>query len=193
MEILSSIIARLSSYNILNYFIPGSAMYILLKFIVGVEWFCGMQWYELILVMYFLGMICNRVSSLIVEKYARKWKFVKFAPYKDFVIAESRNKKIEILSETNNMYRAFIAVMLIAIVCLGIEDVVKGSIVCDEMWKWVVLTVLLLIFLFSYKKQTEYVKGRVEAIMSQEATTQEFDQTVTLKKEDCGKITITIK
>ena len=68
MEILSSIIARLSSYNILNYFIPGSAMYILLKFIVGVEWFCGMQWYELILVMYFLGMICNRVSSLIVEK-----------------------------------------------------------------------------------------------------------------------------
>ena len=105
---------------------------------------------------YFIGLIISRIGSLVVEPILRKTSFVKFARYSDFIMASEKDPKIETLSESNNVYRTLISVF-VSLLFLKLYDLL--SITSDNSFLLIIF--ILLVFLFSYRKQTRYIVKRI--------------------------------
>jgi len=159
---VKDLLDKLSTYNVFNYLLPGvlfaalvddlTTLKVLQKdIIVGV------------FIYYFLGSVVSRVGSLLVEPALLRVKFVEFAPYADFVRATKVDTKIELLSEQNNMYRTFIGLFLSVAVVAAYDKASLSIPLLHLAAPYVCIAGLLVLYLFSYKKQTAYVKQRVEA------------------------------
>jgi hypothetical protein len=159
---MKDLLDKLSSYNIFNNLLPGvlfaafvdatTSIRILQKDIV-----VGVFLY------YFLGAVVSRVGSLIVEPVLIAVGFVRFAPYSDFIKAVKADPKIDILSETNNMYRTLCALMLCVSAVSLYDAAAKHYKPLDDAATTVCLVALSILFLVSYRKQTSYITKRVEA------------------------------
>ncbi|WP_298691412.1 hypothetical protein [uncultured Sulfuricurvum sp.] len=156
---MEKLLDKLTSYNIFNYLLPGiifsvllekTTNYLIIQENIVVEAFFA----------YFIGLLISRISSLIIEPILKKVKFVKFADYKDFVLASESDNKIELLSESNNMYRVFISLFVVLIIVNIYEQLFQQ--ILGEHTNFVVTVLLLLLFLFSYRKQTYYITQRVK-------------------------------
>lgn len=159
---MSDLLQKISSYNIFNYLLPGTLFVILADAITHYS-FAQQDIIIAAFLYYFIGLVISRLGSLIVEPLLRKSGFVKFTHYPDFVHASAKDLKLEVLSEANNTYRTFCA-MLLALAGLKLYEVIDFH----YLWlqgKGVYLIVagLFVLFLFSYRKQTNYITKRVEA------------------------------
>ena len=159
---MKELLDKLSSYNVFNYLLPGIlfaylvdsiSSYILLQTDIVIGLF----------LYYFLGLIISRIGSLLVEPFLKMIRFVKFAPYADFVAACKSDPKIELLSEANNMYRTFCAMLLLLGVIKSYDCLSQNYPILTTLAPYVSIAALLVLFLFSYKKQTEYIQHRVTA------------------------------
>lgn len=150
----------MSQYNILNYFLPGSLLCIVLKYLVGYNLLVGNEM-ENILICYFTGLFISRVGSLFVEPVLKNIGLLRFADYKDFIAAEANDRKVTALSETNNAFRSYVAVFLVALIARVIKMTGVDFANMKVDMPLVVISVLLLLAIFSYKKQTDYVRNRV--------------------------------
>lgn len=161
---MEQLLEKISAYQFLNYLIPG------LIFVYAIEYLgiYDLQDENILLMLfggYFAGMVMSRIGSLIFEKYLLKWKFIRFAPYSDFKNAESKDSKITTLSTENNTYRTLLATFTVLFVVYGLSLFPCVSDFMHTKWMWlVVLALLCALFLFSYKKQTSYVRKSVEEI-----------------------------
>lgn len=159
---MKDLLDKLTSYNIFNYLLPGVLFAAFVDGLTSLKLLqddivVGMFLY------YFLGSVVSRVGSLLVEPILLKMKFVQYASYAAFVQAAKVDMKIELLSEQNNMYRTFIA-LFISVAVVAVYDKASLSIpFLHAAAPYLCLTGLLVLYLFSYKKQTAYVKKRVEA------------------------------
>lgn len=162
MDILKLLIDKLSQYNFLINIIPGTVLCIVLNYLVGYDVFVSEDWYLMGIVFYFVGMVNNRFGSLVVEPLLKYSHFVKFAPYKDFVAAEKKDAKITTLSMENNVFRSYISVFVLSLLAYGFKFGMSIIDPCQNTQKALLLIMLLLLFAFSYRKQTMYVKNRVE-------------------------------
>jgi hypothetical protein len=112
---------------------------------------------------YFIGLVVSRVGSLVIEPLLKKSGFLKFADYKDFVTASKTDQKIELLSEVNNTYRTLCSLFGLLLL-LKAYDKVEARFPALKQWDAVALVMLLLVmFLFAYKKQTGYITQRIKA------------------------------
>jgi hypothetical protein len=158
---MKDVLDKLTSYNLFNYLLPG---------IVFAAMVSNLTTWNLIqadivigvFVYYFIGLIISRVGSLFVEPLLKKVKFIKFTPYADFIAATKNDPKIEVLSESNNMYRTFCSMFIIAIVLMLFEYVSSKYLFLQENSRNLMIVVLFFIFLFSYRKQTSYIAKRIE-------------------------------
>lgn len=159
---MSDIISKLSSYNLFNYLFPG------VIFVVFVEMTTG---YSLIqkdifigfFVYYFLGLIISRFGSIFIEPTLKKIGVLRFSEYNDFVSASKSDSKVETLSEANNMYRTLCALFVLLIFVKIYEKLeVYFSFILEYRGIILIIT-FLLVFVFSYSKQTRYIKKRVDA------------------------------
>lgn len=158
---LSTIFAKISSYNIVNYMIPGTALCILLNHFVGWDLIDVGNWYLSCLVFYFSGMVCSRVGSLIVEKSVKAIFGVKFADYEDYIRAEKKDEKLGRLNEESNAFRTYIAMMVILVICM-IWNWLSEIFPCIKNVQNLLFVILLLaIFIGSYIKQVDYIARRV--------------------------------
>ncbi|MBN1184978.1 MAG: hypothetical protein JXB49_22020 [Bacteroidales bacterium] len=159
---MKELLDKLSSYNIFNYLLPG----ILFAFIASTLTGINLIQSDLItgaFVYYFIGLIISRFGSLVIEPILKKTKFVTFADYKDFVAASQLDSKIDTLSESNNMYRTFISMFLL-IILLNIYSSLTLKFPIIKEWSLLLLVILLFImFLFSYRKQTNYITKRIKS------------------------------
>jgi magnesium-transporting ATPase (P-type) len=95
----------------------------------------------------------------------KKIKFLKFVPYSDFVSASKNDPKLEVLSEANNMYRTFSALFALLLL-LKFYSLIQFKFTVIEAYNpYFLIILLLVIFLCAYKKQTKYIKGRIESIL----------------------------
>jgi len=163
---MEKLLEKISAYQFLNYLIPG------LIFVYSIEYLgiYDLRDDDVFLMLfggYFAGMVLSRIGSLIFEKYLLKWKFVEYAPYKDFKEAESKDIKITTLSTENNTYRTLLATFFVLFILYGINLIPCVSAFMHSKWMWlVVLALLCVLFLFSYRKQTSYVRKSVEYIVN---------------------------
>lgn len=159
---MKDLLDKLTSYNIFNYLLPG------VLFAAFVDGLTSLKVLQKDLVVgvflyYFLGSVVSRVGSLLVEPILLRMKFVQYTPYAAFVKAAKVDAKIEVLSEQNNMYRTFVA-LFISVAAVAAYD--KASLAIPLLHAaapYVCIAGLLVLYLFSYRKQTAYVKQRVEA------------------------------
>jgi len=93
----------------------------------------------------------------------KRLSFVRFADYKDFVAASKKDAQLEVLSEANNTYRTLSSLFgLLLLLKLYLK--VEGRFPILREWDATVLAVLLLVMLlFSYRKQTSYITKRIKA------------------------------
>jgi len=156
---MEKLLEKLTSYNLFNYLLPGIIFSVLLEKTTNYSIIHKDVIIEAFLA-YFLGLIISRVSSLVIEPLLKKVKFVKFSDYKDFVSASEHDKKIELLSESNNMYRVFISLFFILIIIVLYERFLQE--ILSGYTSYIVISGLLILFLFSYRKQTQYITKRIE-------------------------------
>lgn len=161
MEILKIIIDKLSQYNFLTNILPGTVLCIILKYLVGYDLIPN-DYYQAGIVFYFVGMVNSRVGSLVIEPILKAISWVKFAPYSEFLRAEKEDAKLTILSQENNVFRSYISLMFISILGYIYKNCSLDLRLSLNNESLVIIVILFVLFLFAYKKQTSFVRKRVE-------------------------------
>jgi len=175
-ELGNTILEKISSYNIFNNFFPGIVFCYMINLFTKYELDIGNIW-ENLFIYYFWGLVISRIGSIIIEKLLLKitiWnkknkqkeKYIKRASYKEYCNASEKYPFIKILNETNNMYRTMVSVFVSVLVIKIFEIVSKQFdklFVKLEIPLEIGLLVLgLILFIMSYKKQTDYIRNRVQ-------------------------------
>jgi hypothetical protein len=156
---MNDLIGKISSYNLFTNLLPGVLFVILLKWITNFNVILEPLFLGLFLY-YFIGIVINRIGSLIVEPILRKTKFLTFIDYTKFVKACKMDEKIEILSENNNMCRSLVALCVSLFFAKGYEWLISKVDFINPYSDIALLVLLFILFLFSYRKQTKYVTKR---------------------------------
>ncbi|MFV0159201.1 hypothetical protein OBK24_12205 [Empedobacter falsenii] len=154
---------KLSSYHLFNNLLPG------ILFVVLLNKFTEYQInYDNLLVsaflFYFLGMTISRISSIIIEPFLKKIKFVRFKEYKLFVEAYKKDNKLEIFVETNNKFRVLFTMLILIILAKLFYSINLDYLdLTLKTQEYILLISLAVIYLFSYRKQTNYITKRIDA------------------------------
>ena len=166
---MKDVLEKISSYNIFNYLLPGILFVGLGEKISSFSLVQDNLLHGLFLY-YFMGLIISKIGSLILEPLlTKKIKFVEFAKYENYVKASKLDPKIDIFSEQNNMYLS-LCILSIVLIVLKIYDLASGAGSSDNaLIIFIFLVGLIVMFLFSYKKQTEgYIVKRVKIALEKE-------------------------
>lgn len=157
------IIEKISRYNVFNYLFPGALFMILAPKFLGknLSLFFNQNLIASLFLAYFIGMVISRIGSVVIEFILKKIKFIEFAEYKDFLEASKIDKKINTLSEENNIYRTLISLFLSLLFVYGFVFLLKFFNINMEALYVVIFVFCLILFLFSYRKQTNYIKRRI--------------------------------
>jgi hypothetical protein len=159
---MSDILDKISSYNIFNYLLPGT-----LFAVIGDAYssYSFIQSDVLIAVFsyYFIGLVISRIGSLLIEPLLKKVGFLKFAEYGNFLAASKVDKKLDELSEANNMYRTLCSLFVFLLVLLAFDALATLYPALKIGAPYVLAVGLLVLFFFSYRKQTDYIVKRVNA------------------------------
>lgn len=152
---------KLSSYNFFNYLLPGVLFATLAEVYTSYS-FTHPNLVITVFAYYFIGMVISRFGSLVFEPIMKTINFVSFVEHEAFVKAVSRNPRLEILFESSNTYRtvasAFVLLLLAKLYeVLNLYFSLSGNLTT-------LLTALLIMFLFSYRKQTAYINRTIKAI-----------------------------
>lgn len=157
---MEKVIDKISTYNLFNYLLPGVLFVVLAKSFLFLDLTQG----DIVLdvfIYYFVGLVISRFGSLVIEKILRKIKFIKFSGHDDFIVASKDDPKLEVLSQENNMYRTFIAMFILLLLSklyLYIRTIYPNLLNYDF---YILTSLLLIMFLYSYRKQTTYIFNRI--------------------------------
>ena len=159
---VDKILDKLSSYNIFNYLFPGVVFCVIADSYLAIPLLQDSIINGLILY-YFIGLVISRFGSIVIEPILKKTSIIKFSDYQNYIKAAKEDPKIELLSESNNTYRTLLSALLIlCISAIGVQFVQTYPGLLGFV-KYSILPGLVLLFGFSYKKQTEYIKRRISS------------------------------
>ena len=159
---MKDILDKLTSYNMFNYLFPGVLFVIIAKSTTDYNF---VQEDNLLgaFLYYFIGMTVSRFGSVIIEPLFKKMKFLKFRDYKEYVVASKQDTKIELLSEVNNTYRTLNSMMFLLLI-LKLYNFCSIKFELSYTFSLICLTMLTtILYLFSYRKQTNYITKRIDA------------------------------
>lgn len=157
---MKELLEKISSYNLFNYLFPGAVFVFILKTIMDIT-LTNDNIFESFFIYYFIGLTMSRIGSLIIEPLVKKTKWLKYVPYSDYLNASKKDTKIELFTEVNNMYRTLLSTTIVLFFIDVFLLVYFWQMTLQRLTRITFLTILVLLFLSSYKKQTDYIKKRV--------------------------------
>lgn len=157
---MKELLDKLSSYNLFNYLLPGVLFASMAQHIINIPLLHSNMLVSAFLC-YFYGLIISRIGSLVIEPSLKRLRIIKFASYDEYVTASQVDPSIPILSEQNNTYRTLIALILVLLIAAGIEGLKRYLGHTWNVYVYVTLLLLGILFIFSYRKQSEYVTKRI--------------------------------
>lgn len=164
---IKTVLEQISAYEILNSMIPGTMYIGLVERLTPFHFFTGLLWVDII-ICYFAGVVIGRIGSLYIGEFAKKRNPDKM-DYMQYIKAERENERIRQMSAIRNMYRSFISTMICFIISY-LFSFVWPYIVGYAWLKSVLIVIgcLMLVLLFqkSYKKQHDFVDGRIQEIIT---------------------------
>lgn len=159
---MKELLDKLSSYNLFNYLLPGAVFAAIAERLSGHAFHRG----DLLLdffTYYFIGLVISRVGSLVIQPFMTKSGLITTAPYSDYCTALSADPHLEILSEQNNTYRTLCALFVVLAALIPVSALLRYTRVGGTVTSFIVFVTLCVLFALAYRKQTRYVKERVEA------------------------------
>lgn len=161
---MQDIINKISSYNFFNNLLPGILFVVVAN---GTTSYSFIQKDIIIgfFVYYFIGLVISRFGSLIIEPILKKISFLKFAGYEDFISASKKDSQIYIFSEVNNMYRTFCSTFVLLILLKIYNFISLKFIILERLDLYFLVILILLMFLFAYRKQTQYITKRINVAL----------------------------
>lgn len=159
MEI-KDIFDKLSSYNIFNYLFPGVVFCVIAEKISNFK-LIQEELLNAFFVYYLVGMIISRVGSIIIEPVLKKISFVTFSEYSDYVKRSKEDPLLSTLSEQNNTYRTLLSMFLLLLVVDNFEKIQSCFLWLNNHVSSFLLTSMVILLAFAYRKQTSYIKKRV--------------------------------
>mgnify|MGYP001247070130 FL=1 len=158
---MEKLVEKISRYHIFNYLVPGYLFLIISGYILKINLINNNILYSFFEA-YFIGIVISRISSLVIENILNKIFRIKKEPYEKFIEASLIDKKITILSQDSNMYRCLCTLAIMELM-LELATLLKiTSIVSRDGLIITVLTLFIITFAFSYKKQNKYILKRVK-------------------------------
>lgn len=158
---MSEILKKLSSYNIFINLFPGVIFCLIVDKYLSYPLIQQDLLVSLFLY-YFIGLVISRVGSLVIEPLLKIVGLLKYSDYKDYVVASKVDSKIDVLLETNNMYRSVTSLFFCISIVIGFKLVSEKYPIIFELSIPMTTIFLLFLFLFSYLKQTSYICKRVK-------------------------------
>ena len=158
---MKEFLEKLAPYHFFNYLLPGTL------FVILAEKFANYNLYQSdiflgLLLYYFIGLAISRFGSLVFEPVLKKAGFIVFSEYEDFLDALKKDTKIEMLSEVNNMYRTLFT-LFVLLILLKLYTIFEPTLKLTTGWsQFILIVALLVMFLFAYRKQSEYITNRVK-------------------------------
>ncbi len=162
------LLSKINSYNLFNYLLPGVIFSYLVKHYSTIPLKEDTNLVIAAFLLYFTGMILNRIGSIVIEPFLKKIKFIKFSPYEMYVKAEKHDKKISLLSEANNTYRSILSTFLAFVILKSYEIFLFEETTPNNIEVLLICLVIFTIFLVSYIKQTNYIAKRVQIVLKKE-------------------------
>ena len=156
---MDSLLSLLNEYELFNNIFPGIIFLYFSNLQNYIPILDKIDIYEKLFLYYFIGLIIGRIGSLFLEPLFKKLEIIKFADYSKFLKAEEKDSKIHMLVLVNNMYRSFCVVFLFSFFWLIYKNDFLFS---TLLLRFLIILFLFFLFVYSYKKQTEYIKKRVE-------------------------------
>lgn len=176
-EILKQITSKLSSYNFFNNLLPGIIFSYLFSAFFDMQILSG-EWLKDLFVCYFIGIVISRIGSIFIEPMLKRIRIknkktkanhalLNFAQYADYQKALEHSPKLEILLEVSNMYRTLLSMTICLLVSKLYFKIISllvqnGVFVPNDLAIWIVLIFLVIIFVCSFIKQTNYVRNNIE-------------------------------
>lgn len=158
---MEKFLEKMDEYNIVNYLLPGVIFTYVLKCYVGID-ISQHNIIEMIFIYYFIGSIINRIGSIAIEKILIKCKFIKYTSYEDYVKANEKDKKISKLVIINNMYRTICSGCILLLILKIIKGLFNKWNISISILNTILIIAIMLLYLFSYRKQTKYIGKRIE-------------------------------
>ena len=103
---MNEFIKKISTYDLFVNFIPGCIFVWYLQECKGIELASASDMFTIptiIVLCYAIGLINNRLGSLVIRPLCERTGIVKFATYETYMKAEKKDDKIKLLSELNNL------------------------------------------------------------------------------------------
>lgn len=158
---MKELLDKLSTYNIFNYLLPGIVFVVLSESVLRRSFLMD----DLVIglfVYYFIGLVISRVGSLLIEPILKKLNLIRFASYAQYLAAAQKDEKIDILLELNNMYRSLSSLFLSLLILWAYEQIEYCIPALEKFTPLLLVALLLLLFIASYRKQTSYLVKRIE-------------------------------
>ncbi|OFY39673.1 MAG: hypothetical protein A2X18_09690 [Bacteroidetes bacterium GWF2_40_14] len=159
---MKELLDKISSYNLFNYLLPGILFVCISKQFTDYNFIQDNDFIGAFLY-YFIGMVISRFGSLFIEPILKKISFLKFADYRSFVYASKKDDKIELFSEVNNTYRTITAMFVILLLLKLYNHFQVRWDIPQNVTTLILVFLILLMFLYSYRKQTNYITKRIDA------------------------------
>ena len=157
---MKAILERLSAYSIFSYLLTGLLFVSMGERLTSFS-LIQRSWIVGIVLYYFIGLVISRVGLLIVKPVLERIGFVKEPPYEDYMEASKSDSRIDILSAQNNLFRTLCA-MVMMLIGLKIGEKVVGVLPWGaDVYDFIMLAGLFVLFLLSYRKQAQGVVRRV--------------------------------
>ena len=161
---MDKLLEKISSYNLLNNLIPGGVFCFLLRSICSID-ILTESIVEALFMYYFVGMVLSRVGSIVVEPITKKVKLISHVDYSDYIVASEADSQIDILLETNNLYRTIVSCGLLTILVKTYTLAERYLQVLSCVTPYIISGLLVVLFLLSFRKQTNYIIKRVEHVV----------------------------
>ncbi len=159
---MKELLDKLTSYNLFNYLLPG-VLFVTLSGKLSANSLTLGDAMVGAFVCYFIGLIISRFGSLIIGPTLKKISFVKFTGYSAYVSASKQDPTLETLSEVNNMYRT-LSSMLVLLALFKFYEWIELQLPGLKAWNnYILIALLLILFLYSYRKQTQFITNRIKA------------------------------
>lgn len=165
---MEKFITSIPVYNLLTNLIPGTILAALLKFWVedcDVFSLTDNIWI-LAVILYFIGVVNSRISSLLIVPFLKKLKIVSGVDHVEFTKAELKDTsgKLTQLSRMGSEYRSYISVFLCVIIMKLIFSWTATRTIITDYSCEIILILGLMLFLLSYRKQVKYIISRVNSL-----------------------------
>lgn len=162
-RLFETIIGKISRYEIITNLIPGALLLFILSRIGFDILFRNV--FLNIVSSYYIGLINNRFSSLCVEGLMRKIKWLEWRDYDKYNKAKTERPFLATLQETANLFRAFTAVFVLALLAVAYHSIQSVWPYAQKYGYIVILSLLFLLFIFSYRKQVnDYVVKNIDEV-----------------------------